>query len=254
MAILASAAVGLAGGVLSGLFGLGGGIVLVPLLGLILGLNQHQAQGAALAALLLPNGLPAVLHLRRRGIRIRWALAVQLATGFLPAAWAGARAAALLPDRPLRGVFAGILAVLAWHTFRQEDPEGPRDSRDAPEGGTLAWGLAIGAAGGVASGLLGIGGGILIIPLLTWALPLTQHEAQAASLTMMLGPIGLPAVAVYSRGADGLPWTVLLGVALGFMMGAYGGARAVSRLRAGGLRRAFALLLLAMAGILLGRG
>lgn len=52
---------GLAGGVLSGLFGVGGGVVMVPLLGPFLHLDQHRAQGATLAAMLLPTGLPAVV-------------------------------------------------------------------------------------------------------------------------------------------------------------------------------------------------
>ena len=57
---LAGAGSGFAGGMLSGMFGVGGAIVQVPLLALALHLDQHQAQGATLAAMLLPNGLPAV--------------------------------------------------------------------------------------------------------------------------------------------------------------------------------------------------
>ena len=66
--LLAGLGTGLCGGLLSGLFGIGGGIVMVPLLGLVLGLDQHRAQGATLAAMLLPTSLPAVLEYRRRGI------------------------------------------------------------------------------------------------------------------------------------------------------------------------------------------
>ena len=56
---------GLAAGVLSGLFGLGGGLVLVPFLGLAMGLDQHASQGVTLAVMLLPIGLPAVLAYHR---------------------------------------------------------------------------------------------------------------------------------------------------------------------------------------------
>ena len=103
---LASLGAGACGGLLSGLFGIGGGIVLIPLLGLVLGLNQHQAQGTALAALLLPNGLPAVIYMKRHGIMIHWALVAMVTTGFLPAVWVGAGVANLIPESPLRLRFA----------------------------------------------------------------------------------------------------------------------------------------------------
>jgi len=64
---VAGMAAGLGGGTLSGLFGVGGGGVLIPLLAGLLGLIQPQAQGVTLAAFLLPNGPPAVLPFRARG-------------------------------------------------------------------------------------------------------------------------------------------------------------------------------------------
>jgi len=69
-------------------------------------------------------------------------------------------------------------------------------------------GLGIGLAGGLASGLLGIGGAILMIPLMVWLVRLPQHEAQATSLVLMLAPIGLPGVIVYARHGS-LPWLAL---------------------------------------------
>ena len=251
--LAASAVAGGCGGLLSGLFGVGGGVVLIPLLGLSLGLNQHQAQGATLAAMLLPNGLPAVLHLRSRGIRIPWALVGLLTAGFLPAVWLGARLANGIPDLPLRWGFAAFLLFLALRSFRQPPelaPTGPAPARNPAWGFT---GLGIGALGGLASGLLGIGGGLLIIPLLVWRLGLTQHEAQAASLTFMLAPIGLPGVLVYARSGGGLPWLVMAGVAVGFLAGAYAGARVATRLRGPRLRQGFALFLAAMALLLVMR-
>ena len=119
-----------------------------------------------------------------------------------------------------------------------------------------AWlpGLAIGAAGGLASGLLGIGGAILMIPLMVWRLRQNQHEAQAASLTLMLAPIGLPGVWVYAHSGTGLPWAPLAGVAAGFLLGAYGGARIATRIHGIRLRQGFALLMAAMAGLLYMKG
>ena len=250
---LASIVAGGCGGFLSGLFGIGGGIVLIPLLALSLRLNQHQAQGVTLAAMLLPNGLPAVLHFRRLGIRVPWALVAQLTGGFVVAVWAGARVACLIPDLPLRWGFSLLLVAMAVRTFLQK----PRPAQPLTPGSVPAasagWGIAIGAAGGLASGLLGIGGGLIMVPLLVGRLKLNQHEAQAASLTLMLAPIGLPGVWVYAHSGVGILWLPMAGVAVGFMLGAYGGALVASRIRGPRLRQGFALLMGVMAVLLVMR-
>ena len=256
MVALGSLGAGACGGLLSGLFGIGGGIVLIPLLGLMLGLPQHQAQGLGLAAMLLPNGLPAVLHMRRRGVTIHGSLVALMVAGFLPAVWAGARVANRIPEPPLRCAFASLLVVLAVRTFLQR----PKPADPEPEDGArglgpiLLPGLAIGLAGGLASGLLSIGGAILMIPLMVWLLRLPQHEAQAASLAVMLPPIGLPGVWVYAHSGTGLPLLPLAGVALGFLTGAYFGARIATRTRGRRLRQGFALLMAAMAVLLFMKG
>ena len=249
---VASVIAGGCGGFLSGLFGIGGGIVLIPMLALSLRLNQHQAQGVTLAAMLLPNGLPAVLHFRRQGIRIPWSLVGQLTFGFVVAVWAGAKVACLIPETPLRWGFACLLVAMAVRTFfakpKVVKPRTPGEPLDLS--GTWLSGLAIGAAGGLASGLLGIGGGLIMVPLMAWRLKLTQHEAQAASLTLMLAPIGLPGVWVYAHSGVGILWVPLAGVAVGFMAGAYAGARVASTLNGPRLRRGFAVVMVAMAVML----
>ena len=249
---LASLTAGACGGLLSGLFGIGGGIVLIPLLALALNLNQHQAQGITLAAMLLPNGLPAVLQFRSIGIRIPWSLVGQLTAGFVLAVWAGARVACLIPETPLRLGFGCLLLGMAVHTFFQREGLTRLRQAGAPmvPAGAWPWGVAIGMAGGLASGLLGIGGGLIVVPLLVWRLRLTQHEAQAASLTLMLAPIGLPGVWVYARSGVGLPWAPIAWVAIGFMGGAYAGARVASAIRGPRLRQAFAGLMAFMAMLL----
>jgi uncharacterized membrane protein YfcA len=237
------------------MFGIGGGIVLIPLLGLALALDQHQAQGVALAAMLLPNGLPAVLHMRRQGIVIHWALVALMTAGFIPAVWLGARVANLIPEQPLRLGFALVLALMAGRILLLRTPQ-PRPASPGPIGLARCWGpgLAIGAVGGLASGLLGIGGAILMIPIMVGWLDLPQHEAQAASLVLMLAPIGLPGVWVYARSGVGLPWLPLAGVAVGFLAGAYGGVRVATRTRGPRLRQGFAVLMAAMAVLLFLKG
>jgi uncharacterized membrane protein YfcA len=248
----AGMAAGLGGGALSGLFGVGGGIVLSPLLALLLGLNQHQAQGVTLAALLLPNSLPAVLHFRSRGIPLHWPLVGALIVAFLPGVWVGAKIADRIPDGPLRLGFVGFVLLLALRTFLQKRSVPQRDAEPlAPP----PWvpGLAIGLTGGVFGGLLGIGGGVVMIPLMVIWLKLPQHEAQLASIAVLLFPVGLPGVLVYARSQPSFPWLVLLGLALGFQLGALGGARMATRIEGARLQKIFVVVMVILAGILLVR-
>ncbi len=240
---------GAAGGLLSGAFGIGGGVVLVPLLGGLLHLDQHRAQGAALAAMLLPTGLPAVLHYRKEGVNIDTKLVLILLIGFVVGVFGGAKVANLIPDRPLRWGFIAFLALLSLRTWRQRALD-PADHDLRPW--HISEALCIGAAGGLGSGLLGIGGGLVIIPLLSWRLGYGQHRAQVTSLALMLPPIGLPAVYVYAHShPEGLPWRVMLGVAFGFATAAYLGARLATRLRGPKLRLVFVGLMAAMAVLLI---
>jgi uncharacterized membrane protein YfcA len=188
------------------------------------------------------------------GIRIPLSLVGQLTVGFVVAVWVGARVACLIPETPLRWGFFLLLVLMAIRTFVQEIPAevrvpgGPLDLS-----GTWGWGLAIGMAGGLASGLMGIGGGLIMVPLMARQLKLTQHEAQAASLTVMLAPIGLPGVWVYAHNGVGILWLPMAGVAVGFMAGAYGGAQVASRLTGPRLRQGFAILMGIMAALLVVR-
>jgi uncharacterized membrane protein YfcA len=254
--LLASLLAGLSGGLLSGLFGIGGGVVLIPMLGLALDLPQRQAQGVALAAMLLPNGLPAVAYLKRMGVMIHWTLVGMLTAGFLPAVWLGAVVANRVPETPLRLGFACVLLAMAGTILRRGSQPSGRLPSTMPMGLDRAWrpGLAIGFAGGLASGLLGIGGGVIMVPLLVWMLRLPQKEAQTTTLVFMLAPIGLPGVWVYATSGTGLPLMALGGVALGFLGGAYAGARVAVHTRGPRLRQGFALLMLAMAALLFRKG
>lgn len=249
--LLAGIGAGIGGGLLSGLFGIGGGIVLVPLLALVLHLDQHKAQGVTLAAMLLPIGLPAVLHYRRSGVRIFWPLIGMIVVGFLFGVFAGSELANHISERPLRYGFVVFLVFVAVRMMGQKDGGAARPgAMDRPISDYWIPGLAIGVSGGVASGLLGIGGGILIIPLVVWWLGFSQQEAQVASLAVMLPPIGLPGVMVYIQAQKGLPWLILCGVALGFAFGAYLGAQGATRMKGSRLRQAFAGLVVLTAVLL----
>ena len=249
---IAGLATGLSGGVLSGLFGVGGGVILLPLLHLGLGLRLPQAQGLTLAALLVPSGLPALIHYHQQGIRIPWPLVGVMTLGFLPGVWAGARCAGRIPDGPLRWVFVSFLILLAaWTAFFHTAPGGPGPPARPQR---LGKGCLIGLVGGISSGLFGIGGGVIIIPLLALWLGLPQHQAQLVSLVVMVPPIRLPGLLVYAHGWQDFPWVILYGLASGFALGTYFGARLATSIPGARLKSAFAGLMLVTAGLMIWKG
>ncbi len=103
---------GLLAGVVSGLFGVGGAVVIIPGLVLITRMPQHTAHGTSLAALLLPVGLLGVLEYSKRQ-QVNWAYAAVVAVGLLIGAYFGARFAGTIPDATLRKAFGGFLLLVS---------------------------------------------------------------------------------------------------------------------------------------------
>jgi uncharacterized membrane protein YfcA len=159
----------------------------------------------------------------------------------------GASAAIAVGERPLEVLFGVLLLVAAAQVWKTASAATP--TARAPDGERRSdWnGLWIGAIGGFLAGLFGIGGGIVMVPLLVAAMGLDQHEAQATTLAAMLPPIGIPGVLTYVHARGGLPWELMAAVAVGFAAGAFGGAHLAVRTRNPPLARAFAVLLVAVA-------
>lgn len=105
------ALIGLAAGVLSGLFGIGGGVIIVPLLMLLLGFTAQQAAGTSLAALLLPVGLFGALQYWQAG-QVNILNAGMLAVGILLGAYIGARLGLALPSEVVQRAFGILLVVI----------------------------------------------------------------------------------------------------------------------------------------------
>jgi uncharacterized protein len=108
--------VGLIGGTLSGLTGLGGGFIMVPLLVYLFGMSQHAAQGTSLAVLLPPLGLLAFLQYYRNG-HVDVQVAVLVALGFFFGGYVGGYTAQLISGPMLRKGFAIVLALLSIDMF-----------------------------------------------------------------------------------------------------------------------------------------
>jgi uncharacterized membrane protein YfcA len=104
-------------GVMSGLFGIGGGVLLVPLLVLLFGFEQHRAQGTSLIALVPPSGLLAFLNYAHAG-QVNWTVGLLLMPGVFLGGLAGSRLAQKLTQRRMRRVFAALLFALgAWQAI-----------------------------------------------------------------------------------------------------------------------------------------
>ena len=105
--------IGLAAGMLSGLVGVGGGLIIVPALVFFLGFTQHQAQGTSLGLLLLPVGILAVLNYYNKGnVDIKVVLIMSIA--FVLGGWIGSKIALSVSQETLRKVFAVFLFYVAF--------------------------------------------------------------------------------------------------------------------------------------------
>lgn len=98
-------------GVASGMFGIGGGVLLVPLLGLLFAFSQHRAQGTSLVALIPPTGVLALVAYSRQGY-VSWKTGLLLIPGVFLGGIVGGMLAKKLQPRRMRQVFAGILFAL----------------------------------------------------------------------------------------------------------------------------------------------
>lgn len=108
--------IGLAAGVLSGLFGIGGGVVIVPALILLAEMAPQTATGTSLAALLLPVGSLGAWQYYRNG-SVAIGPAFWIALGLAVGAWAGAHVAVRLPAMDLQRIFAVFLLLIAIHLW-----------------------------------------------------------------------------------------------------------------------------------------
>jgi len=105
--------VGLAAGILSGLVGVGGGIIIVPALVFFLGFSQQQAQGTSLGLLLLPVGILAVINYYNQG-NIDMRVVIIMAAAFIVGGWLGSKWALALPEITVKRIFAIILFYSAF--------------------------------------------------------------------------------------------------------------------------------------------
>ncbi len=224
---------GLVLGSLGGLFGIGGGLIAIPVLGVLFGLDQQVAQGTALV-MVVPNVLLAIWRYHQRN-RIDWRHALALAVPSFCFAILGAAVAVSLDAERMRLAFVGFLLALAAHTllraFTQRTPGGATLRHPWP------WLSVLGAGAGALGGLFGVGGAVLATPVLTSVFGTSQVIAQGLSLSLAAPSTGVTLVTYALHGQ--VDWSLGLPLAVGGLLSISLGVRLAHALPERLLRVAF---------------
>ncbi len=237
-ALLIGASLGFFGGV----FGIGGGIIAVPLLVLGFGMEQPIAQGTALV-LMAPNLLVGWWRYHQRH-PMPWQAIAAIAVSAALTTWLIAHVATRMDPQVLRAIFSVFMVLLAvrlLRTARQQHHQASQDERRL----NLRMLPLVGMVGGCSMGLLGIGGGLMAGPLLSGWMGQRQTTAQGLSLALV-APSSVVALATYA-GAHRVDWALGLPMALGGVLTVSAGVALAHRLPEKPMRLSFAAILVATA-------
>ena len=240
--------IGIIAGVASGMFGIGGGVIIVPALILFLGFTQLGANGTSLAALLMPVSIFAVVAYYRAGM-LKLSVAFWIAIGLLIGGYLGGILANDLPADILKKLYGVFLLYMAWRFaeprkwFAEWRGNGAPKSPESGEG-EIIWYviLIVGFVAGIMAGLFGIGGGAIIVPALVTLLHFDQKRAVGTSLAALLIP-NIPVLIPYYVNGN-LNFGTALFVALGLIGGAFAGAKIALSLPSATVKRLYGLFLL----------
>jgi uncharacterized membrane protein YfcA len=251
---------GAATGLVGSLLGLGGGVLLVPLLTLALGVPIRTAIAASLVSVIASASASATVNLRKGLVNMRLGLVLEVATSI--GGLSGGLASSLLSERQLYAAFALVMAAMgAAMALRSGTRNVIADLSVDPgrlggrlqEGATtfvyrvrrLSLGLAASLLAGAVSGLLGVGGGIVKVPVLNTFCGVPIRVAAATSTFMIGVTAAASSILYYARGEIALPLTAA--ICLGALPASLLGARLSDRVKARSLKVLMALLLVAVA-------
>ncbi|WP_027349589.1 sulfite exporter TauE/SafE family protein [Halotalea alkalilenta] len=245
---------GACSGVLAGLFGVGGGLIIVPVLvysfaahGMDANILTHLAVGTSLATIVFTS-INSVLGHQKKGA-VRWHLVLWMTVGIVFGSVLGGLTASYISGPRLQtiiGVFAICMAIQLAFNLK---PKGGDGTFAQP---SRLWLNTAGVVIGWASAIFGIGGGSLTVPLLAWKnLPMQQAVATSAACGLPIAIFGALSFMYFGWGESGLPQysvgfvylPAVVGIALTSMVFARFGVRLAHRLSQTMLRRLFALLL-----------
>jgi uncharacterized membrane protein YfcA len=235
--LVLAAALSLAIGVILGMLGGGGAILTLPMLVYAVGVEPKAAIATSLFVVGATSIAGSTVHARAGAVR--WKVGGIFGLAAMAGAYAGGRVAYLVPGSVLLVLFGALMVVTATAMLKGRSA-GARE----PEALRLSRALALGAAVGVMSGLVGAGGGFLIVPALTLFGGLAIREAIGTSLLV----IALQSFAGFAGHITHvhLDWTLVLVIAATSLAGSVLGAVLGAKVSPHGLRRGFAWLVLAM--------
>jgi uncharacterized membrane protein YfcA len=249
-------------GLLGALTGLGGGVVIVPLLTLALGVDLRYAIGASLVSVIATSSGSAAAYVREGFTNIRIGMVLEVATTV--GALSGALAAGLISARVIAVIFGVVLLYSAAQSFRRRHATTPTDAASHPwaeklrlhgtypaaEGERpygvqrLPLGLALMYVAGVLSGLLGIGSGAMKVIAMDEAM-LLPFKVSTTTSNFMIGVTAAASAGIYFHRGYIDP-ALSLPVMLGVLGGALVGARVLTRAHPKVLRVAFAAVILVL--------
>ncbi len=252
--ILGYLGVGAIAGVLAGLLGIGGGLIIVPMLVFCFSLQgipeeymMHIALGTSMASIMFTSVSSFLAHHRRGAVR--WLVVRRIVPGILLGTFLGTCIAARMSTDFLKGFFVVFLYYVAIQMLVNRKP---KPSREVPG---LAGMFGVGNVIGVVSSLVGIGGGTMSVPFMMWC-NIAVHEAIGTSAAIgfpiaVAGTVGyivngfqVPGLPEYSLGYAYLP--ALFGIVAASVVTAPFGVYLAHSLPVNRLKRVFAVLLLAV--------
>ncbi len=243
-----SLTLGLAAGVIGGLFGVGGGLVIVPGLVLWLGFEQRRASATSLAVI-VGSSAAAATRLAGDG-SVEFDTAAIVFLGAILGVWVGVRAAGIVPNRWLARAFVALMLASALRLAFLSSESTPSDP-------VLVGGwepvmlIGIGWLAGMLASTLGVGGGVVYVPALATLAGLEQIAAQGTSLAIIM-PTAVLGSILHSR-AGRVDWKVALTAGAGAITGGLAGAEIALGLTDLARRRLFAAFLVFVAIRMLSR-
>lgn len=244
MDVVMYTALGVALGAMGGLFGIGGGLIAIPVLGLWFGLDQQMAQGTALV-MSVPNVLVALYRYNQRN-RIDLRQALPLVVMSFCFAWLGAMLAVGLDQRIIRWGFVGfLLAITLYNLIKLYGA-----AAQAPTGSRYGWSWfgALGALAGTTGGLFGVGGAVVAAPVLTSVFGTSQVVAQGMSLALA-APSTSVTLLTYAVHHE-VNWLMGVPMAIGGLLSISWGVKVAHALPERVLRALYCGFLLVCAGLL----
>ncbi|MDD4994216.1 MAG: sulfite exporter TauE/SafE family protein [Paludibacter sp.] len=245
--------VGILAGIMSGLFGIGGGIIMVPTLIAIFGMGMLDANATSLAAMLLPVGVFGVINYYKAGY-INLKDSLWISVGLLAGSYFGAELAVSVNVTVLSKLYAAFLLYVAVGYLNIPALISGRkyktvtkpivDNIKIPQ---KYWKyILLGIFAGVIAGLFGKGGGLIIVPILVRFFHYDAKAASATSLAALQLPVGLPSVIVYAH--DGHLNLLFAGLmALGILFGVFFGSKLALNLSSAVFKKVYAFFLLGVA-------